>query len=119
MSLSQPATATTPNDIRLYTLLATVPAGKVVTYGQLAGLIGLPRRARWVGQILKQLPHDTRLPWHRVINAQGKISLPPQQGGNEQAERLRAEGVMVSQEGKISLRQYGWQIQPPPRPRLI
>ncbi len=119
MIASRPATANTPNDIRLYTLLATVPVGNVVTYGQLAELIGLPRRARWVGQILKQLPNDTRLPWHRVVNSQGRISLPPLNGGNEQAERLRAEGVMVSQEGKISLRQYRWPTQPPLPPRLI
>ncbi len=118
MSASATVTNTTPNDIRLYTLLASVPAGKVITYGQAAELIGLPRRARWVGQMLKQLPKDSRLPWHRVINAQGKISLPLTRG-QEQAERLRAEGVIVTQEGKISLKQYGWHIQPPPRPRLI
>lgn len=118
MNVIQPTTAGPRNDIRLYTLLASVPEGKVVTYGQLAELIGLPRRARWVGQILKQLPEDTRLPWHRVINAQGRISLPPLSGGDEQATRLRSEGVLVSPEGKVSLRQYGWKTQPPKRPRL-
>ena len=119
MNLTQPTTTGPRNDIRLYTLLASVPEGKVVTYGQLAELIGLPRRARWVGQILKQLPNDTRLPWHRVINAQGRISLPPLNGGDEQAKRLREEGVVVSQDGKISLRRYGWKTQSRPRPRLL
>ncbi|MDO6683676.1 MULTISPECIES: MGMT family protein [unclassified Oceanobacter] len=98
----------TPNDIRLFTLLASVPAGRVVTYGQLAEMIGAPRRARWVGQILKQLPQDSSLPWHRVINAQGRISLSMLEGGRRQAERLRAEGVVVSAEGRISLRLYRW-----------
>lgn len=107
MSASETPPDVVPNDIRLYTLLASIPEGKVVTYGQAANLIGLPRRARWVGQMLKQLPKDSRLPWHRVINAQGKISLPLTRG-QTQAERLRAEGVMVTQEGKISLKQYGW-----------
>ncbi|MFK4751064.1 MGMT family protein [Oceanobacter antarcticus] len=98
----------TPNDIRLFTLLASVPPGRVVTYGQLADFIGAPRRARWVGQLLRQLPKDSSLPWHRVINAQGKISLPILEGGREQAERLRAEGVLVSADGRVSLRLYRW-----------
>lgn len=104
----RPIVPTTPNDIRLFTLLASVPAGRVVTYGQLADLIGMPRRARWVGQALKMLPRETRLPWHRVVNAQGRISLPPMEGGNEQIERLRAEDIMVSDDGRISLRLYRW-----------
>ena len=107
MSTSETPPDIVPDDIRLYTLLASIPKGKVVTYGQAANLIGLPRRARWVGKMLKQLPKDSRLPWHRVINAQGKISLPLTRG-QTQAERLRAEGVIVTQEGKISLKQYGW-----------
>lgn len=104
----RPIIPTTPIEIRLYTLLASVPAGRVVTYGQLADLIGLPNRARWVGQVLKVLPRDTRLPWHRVVNAQGRISLPPMDGGNEQSERLRTEGILVTDDGRVSLRLYRW-----------
>lgn len=102
------AIVATAHDIRLFTMLASVPEGKVVTYGQLADLVGFPRRARWVGQMLKHLPADSKLPWHRVINAQGKISLPPDHGGNEQAERLRSEGVLVSPDGRVSLSRYRW-----------
>ena len=102
------AIVATAHDIRLFTMLASVPEGNVVTYGQLADLVGFPRRARWVGQMLKQLPEGSKLPWHRVINAQGKISLPADGGGSEQADRLRAEGVLVTPDGKVSLNQYRW-----------
>ena len=91
----------------LYTVLASVPAGRVITYGQLAAQAGLPRRARWVGQVLHALPHDTRLPWHRVINAQGKISLPAPYN-QVQRQRLLEEGVEVSETMRIDLSRYGW-----------
>ena len=96
------------HDIRLYTLLAEVPEGRVVTYGQLADLTGFPRRARWVGQLLKNLPEGSRLPWHRVIKSRGQISLPMDDGGLRQAELLRAEGVEVSDDGRISLKHFRW-----------
>lgn len=94
---------------RLYTVLAAIPPGKVVTYGQLARLAGMPRRARWVGQTLKQLPADSRLPWYKVINAQGRISFPPgSEAANRQAEKLRAEGIEVSQQYRINLQRYAF-----------
>ncbi|GGY45814.1 hypothetical protein GCM10011297_18220 [Bacterioplanes sanyensis] len=90
---------------RLYTALAAIPAGSVVTYGQLAELCGWPRRARWVGQQLKQLPADTTLPWHRVINAAGHISSPK---ADEQRRRLQVDGVEVADNGRIDLKRYQW-----------
>ena len=105
---------TSPNHLqtdarqRLYTALAGIPAGYVISYGQLAALAGFPRRARWAGQVLKHLPADTRLPWHRVVNAQGKISLPPGPAAERQKALLEAEGVMVSDSLRINLRQYAW-----------
>ncbi|ASP40887.1 cysteine methyltransferase [Bacterioplanes sanyensis] len=93
---------------RLYTALAAIPPGYVVTYGQLASLSGWPRRARWVGQQLKRLPTGTTLPWHRVINAAGKISFPVgSDKAHEQAKRLRQDGVEVVH-GKVSLAKYQW-----------
>ena|SRR5690554_542829 len=56
--------------------LAAIPPGKVTSYGQLARMAGLGRGARLVGRWLGQLPEDTRLPWHRVLNSQGQLSLP-------------------------------------------
>lgn len=94
---------------RICLALAQVPSGRVVTYGGLAELAGLPRAARLVGQTLRKLPKDTRLPWHRVINAQGRISLP-EPAAHRQLERLQREGI-TPVNGKVDLGHYGW-----PRP---
>lgn len=92
----------------LYSALAQVPAGKVVSYGQLAELAGLGRAARWVGRTLSQLPQDTTLPWHRVIAASGHLSLPAgSASGAEQRARLRAEGVLIDEE-RVDIRRHGW-----------
>ncbi|QKX19054.1 MGMT family protein [Microbulbifer sp. YPW1] len=91
---------------RICLVLARVPAGRVVTYGTLAELAGFPRAARLVGQTLRKLPRDTQLPWHRVINAQGRISLPGP-SAQRQLERLRDEGI-TPVKGKIDLGHYAW-----------
>ncbi|CAD5107844.1 MGMT family protein [Zestomonas carbonaria] len=100
-----------PAEIRraaLYLTLQQVPAGKVVSYGELAALAGLGRAARWVGRTLSQLPNDTRLPWHRVIGAGGRLSLPAgSPSGAEQRARLRAEGVTIHNE-RVDMRRHGW-----------
>lgn len=94
----------------IYLALQQVPKGKVVTYGQLAALANLPRAARLVGHVLHNLPEATLLPWHRVVNAQGKLSLPPDSTSyREQLNRLTAEGVIITR-GKINLNQFGWLI---------
>lgn len=95
----------------IFLALASVPAGKVVTYGQLAAMAGLPRAARLAGRALRDLPTGTNLPWHRVINAQGRISLPEgSEGQHRQQTLLEAEGV-VFVKGKINLRRFGWLAQ--------
>lgn len=92
----------------IWLALSQIPAGKVVTYGELARLANVPGAARLAGTVLKQLPEHSTLPWHRVINAQGKLSLPASSpAGQEQRRRLVSEGVMVVNE-KISLAQFGW-----------
>ncbi len=92
----------------IYLALMSVPAGNVITYGQLASLAGLPGAARLAGTVLCGLPEKTELPWHRVINAQGKISLPEDSPGHqEQKRRLEAEGIKFNN-NKISLRIYGY-----------
>ncbi len=101
----------TPAQIRrtaLYLTLAQVPEGKVVSYGQLADMAGLGRAARWVGRTLSQLPSDTRLPWHRVLGAGGRISLPAgSPSGDEQRARLRDEGVSVLN-NRVDIQRHGW-----------
>lgn len=92
----------------LYLTLAQVPAGKVVTYGQLAEMAGLGRAARWVGRTLSQLPNDTRLPWHRVLGAGGRLSLPPgSASGDEQRARLRTEGISILN-NRVDIHRHGW-----------
>lgn len=92
----------------LYITLSQVPEGTVVTYGQLAELAGLGRAARWVGTQLRNLPDDSRLPWHRVINQAGRLSVPEgSETWHEQCQRLRTEGVQVSN-GRVSLQHYRW-----------
>lgn len=93
---------------RVWHIVHGIPRGKVTSYGVIAKLAGLPRGARLIGRILAQLPEDSALPWHRVVNARGQISFP--QGSSqyrEQRERLLAEGVAFRNE-KIDLKQFGW-----------
>ena len=92
----------------LYLTLAQVPEGCVVSYGELAHLAGLGRAARWVGRTLSQLPADTRLPWHRVLAAGGRISLPVgSASGDEQRARLRSEGVSILN-NRVDIQRHGW-----------
>ena len=92
----------------LYTALGQVPEGKVVSYGQLADLAGFGQAARWVGRTLGQLPQGSRLPWHRVIGASGRLSLQPgTPSGDEQRARLRAEGVNVAN-NRVDMLRHGW-----------
>lgn len=92
---------------RLFQVIHSVPKGKVATYGQIAELAGLPRAARLVGNTLKNLPKNSKLPWHRIVNASGKISLPIDGNGKVQKQRLEKEGVVFIN-GKINLGLYRW-----------
>ena len=106
---------------RIYAVVERIPKGRVATYGQIALLAGLPRRARLVGRALRVVPAGLEIPWHRVVNAQGKISPRGDALGHEdlQAHLLRREGVRLV-EGKIPLERYRWQPRlaaSRPRPR--
>lgn len=95
---------------QILTVVLLIPKGKVATYGQIATMVGLPKHARFIGYTLKKLPADSEIPWHRVINAQGRISIVGEHEGinrNEQRERLIAEGIDII-DGKISLKKFRW-----------
>ena len=94
---------------RIYAMVDAIPVGCVATYGQVALEAALPRRARLVGKALKDLPQGSSLPWHRVVNARGEISLRAKRASlREQKRRLRAEGVRFSKAGHIDLGVFGW-----------
>lgn len=89
-------------------MVRRVPRGKVSTYRDIAKAAGYPGHARQVGYALHALGGGSTLPWHRVINSSGRISLPPEAGGTEQRLRLIAEGVMVRPGGRVKLSEYRW-----------
>ena len=93
-------------DERIWQVVGSIPRGTVATYGQVAELAGLSRGARRVGRTLARLPTNTRLPWHRVVNAHGRVSLPGAAGLHQQ-EKLRSEGVDIRNE-HISLARFRW-----------
>ena len=85
-----------------------IPRGKVATYGEIARLSGFIGQARLVGYALHNLPRRTTLPWHRVINAKGEISLPRLHGQYQRQKRLLAKEGVVFKRGKIDLDKFGW-----------
>ncbi|WP_260259304.1 MGMT family protein [Vibrio intestinalis] len=94
--------------VQIFAVIHQIPHGKVTSYGEIAKMAGYPGYARHVGKALSRLPEGATLPWHRVTNAQGQISLK----GDDllrQKRALIAEGVQVSAAGKVSMKQYGWQ----------
>ena len=92
---------------RIWQVVALIPAGQVATYGDIAAQAGLPGAARRVGRALKYLPKNTRIPWYRVVNAQGRISMPEGSASKyTQRERLEAEGVVFKANGSIDLKRY-------------
>lgn len=89
--------------------VAQVPFGALVSYGQIAALAGAPQRPRQVGMILRALPQDTELPWHRVVNTQGYVpSKGRWWGAMVQIERIRAEGIGVDDAGNLDLERHRW-----------
>jgi methylated-DNA-protein-cysteine methyltransferase-like protein len=93
---------------RIQERIRAIPRGKVATYGQIAALAGNPRGARQVARVLHSCSAAARLPWHRVINGRGGISLRRGKGFEEQRRRLLGEGVRVGPGGRIGLEKFQW-----------
>jgi methylated-DNA-protein-cysteine methyltransferase related protein len=89
--------------------IRSIPRGRVATYGQIAALAGREHGARGVAWILHSSSETAGLPWHRVIGAAGRISLPRGRGFAEQKARLLAEGVTVGPRGRVDLKRYRWE----------
>lgn len=93
---------------RIHKVVARIPRGRVATYGQVARLAGLAGQARLVGYAMAALPTGTRVPWQRVVNAQGAISLPGK-SAERQRKLLEEEGVRFDARGRIDLDRFLWQ----------
>jgi methylated-DNA-protein-cysteine methyltransferase related protein len=99
----------------IWRVVAGIPRGRVATYGQVARMAGFPGAARTVGWALGALPDDPArgaraVPWHRVINAAGRVSArgPGDAACRRQIVRLRREGIRPGADGAIDLERYGW-----------
>lgn len=94
----------------VYRAARLIPPGRVTTYGAIAAMVGRPMGARAVGYAMRALPEGTDVPWHRVINAQGRISLKARHPHETDLQRhlLEREGIAFDAEDRIDLRTYGW-----------
>lgn len=90
-------------------VVASIPQGKVASYGQVAKLAAYPSHARYVGTVLKNLPLDSKLPWHRVVNSKGEIAFTENSAAYKKQKALLEKDGVVIKSGKIAMRVYAWQ----------
>ena len=97
-------------DERIYRAVMRIPHGRVATYGQIARVAGMPRHHRQVGHALRNLVDDGLVPWHRVVDARGRISPRSTYGEVERRQRdlLEAEGIALDDRGRIPLPRFQW-----------
>lgn len=95
-----------PFTAQVIEIISAIPAGKVMTYGQVAGAAGSPRAARQVVRILHSMSGKHGLPWHRVVNARGEIAIREEEGFFLQKMFLEGEGVEVTEDGLVNLARY-------------
>ena len=97
---------------KIYAVVRRIPRGRVATYGQVAALAGLGGHARQVGYALHALTTQRAVPWHRVVNARGQISLRAEPGGDLiQRQLLEREGVNFDAADRLELGRYRWRPQ--------
>ena len=91
-------------------VIRRIPKGWVATYGQVAAMAGLPRRARLVGTVLQNLDPGVKIPWHRVVNAKGEVSYSLSRNGGDRVQRqlLEKEGVEFDARGRFDLERFRW-----------
>ncbi len=93
---------------KVKSLIKQIPRGKVCTYGIIASSAGNPRSARQVARILHACSKKDSLPWHRVVNRNGKISLKPYEGYEIQRQLLEAEGIVFNPKNEICFDSFLW-----------
>ena len=93
---------------QVYAVARCIPSGRVATYGQVARMLEQPHAGRTVGWAMRALPSGSDVPWHRVVNAAGRISLRGSEGVAEQRRLLESEGVSFGHDGRIDLLCFGW-----------
>ena len=96
---------------RVKDIIKKIPTGKVATYGQIATYAGNPRASRQVAWILHSSSRKDNLPWHRVINSKGRISLPQNHGYELQKELLEKEGIIFDEKDKVDFDRYLFDIE--------
>ncbi len=91
-------------------VIRRIPKGWVATYGQVAALAGLPRRARLVGHVLQQLDPAADIPWHRVVNAKGEVTYSLSRNGSDDLQQrlLEEEGVEFDDRNRCNLERFRW-----------
>ena len=94
---------------QVWKVVGEIPPGHVLTYGDVARFSGMPRAARRVSQAMGWAPRSLKVPWHRVINAQGKISIPADSPWHEKQKDLLQEEGVVFLNGKVDLKKFGYQ----------
>ena len=92
----------------IWAVVKKIPRGRVATYGQIAREAGFAKQPRLTGQALNRAPAQLRLPWHRVINAQGRIALPPDSESHATQKRLLEEEGVLFLRGRVDLSRYRW-----------
>jgi methylated-DNA-protein-cysteine methyltransferase-like protein len=95
--------------LKIIAVIKKIPKGKVATYGLIAALAGNPRAAHQVVRILNIYWEKEKLPWHRIIGSQGKISLKPGQGYELQKSMLEKEGIVFDIRGRVDFESFLWQ----------
>jgi len=108
MSYPEPSGRAELRRMRIYAIVDSIPLGRISTYGRVAEEAGIPRGARQVGAALRDLPKGRVLPWHRVINAAGKISHGSPQQAHRQRKLLAAEGIRFGESDKVDLSTFVW-----------
>lgn len=98
----------TPFTEQVIEIISSIPRGRVMTYGQIAGLAEHPRAARQVVRVLHSMSMKYDLPWYRVINSKGQIGIRHEEGFEEQRRLLELEGIQVGINGSVDLTMYQW-----------